>query len=65
MKLPEVFKAIKDAKDKRFMTDALPHMLVWLAGISTGQYRAEYNLLSPDYDEMRPQILKKRWFATR
>jgi heptose-I-phosphate ethanolaminephosphotransferase len=58
MKHPKVFKAIKDAKDKRFMTDALPHMLVWLAGISTEHYRAEYNLLSPEYDEIRPRILK-------
>ena len=55
---PELFKAIKDAKDKRFMTDALPHMLVWLAGISTKDYRPEYNLLSPQYNERRPRILK-------
>ena len=55
---PQVFKAIKDAKGKRFMTDALPHMLVWLAGISTKSYHPQYNLLSPDYNEMRPRILK-------
>jgi len=55
---PEVFKAVKDAKNKRFMTDALPHMLVWLAGISSKDYHPQYNLLSPEYDEMRPRILK-------
>ena len=55
---PEIFKAIKDAKDKRFMTDALPHMLVWLAGISAKDYRPEYNLLSLQYNERRPRILK-------
>ena len=55
---PEVFKAIKDAKDKRFMTDALPHMMVWLAGIAAKDYRPAYNLLSPDYNPMRPRILK-------
>lgn len=55
---PEIFKAVKDAKDKRFMTDALPHMLVWLAGISAKDYRPEYNLLSPQYNERRPRILK-------
>ena len=55
---PEIFKAIKDAKDKRFMTDALPHMLVWLAGILAKDYRPEYNLLSPQYNERRPRILK-------
>ncbi len=55
---PDVFKAIKDAKDKRFMTDALPHMMVWLAGIHSKDYHVQYNLLSPDYDETRPRVLK-------
>ncbi len=55
---PEVFKAIKDAKNRRFMTDALPHMMVWLAGISSKNYNDKYNLLSPNYDESRPRVLK-------
>ena len=54
----EVFKAIKDAKNRRFMTDALPHMMVWLAGISSKDYNDKYNLLSPNYDESRPRVLK-------
>lgn len=57
---PEVFKAIKDAKNRRFMTDALPHMMVWLAGISSKDYNDKYNLLSPNYDESRPRVLKNR-----
>jgi heptose-I-phosphate ethanolaminephosphotransferase len=55
---PEVFKAVKGARNRRFMTDALPHLMVWLAGISAKDYHEAYNLLSPDYDEMRPRILK-------
>ena len=55
---PEVFKAIKDAKNRRFMTDALPHMMVWLAGVSSKDYNDKYNLLSPNYDESRPRVLK-------
>ena len=55
---PEVFKAIKDAKNRRFMTDALPHMMVWLAGISSKDYNDKYNLLSPNYDESRSRVLK-------
>lgn len=55
---PEVFKAIKDAKNRRFMTDALPHMMVWFAGISSKDYNDKYNLLSPNYDESRPRVLK-------
>lgn len=42
------------------MTDALPHMLLWLAGISTKDYHAQYNLLSPEYDASRPRILKNK-----
>ncbi len=55
---PSVFKAIKDAKNRRFMTDALPHLMVWLAGISSKDYHDQYNLLSPNYDESRPRVLK-------
>ncbi len=55
---PEVFKAIKDARNRRFMTDAVPHLMVWLAGISSKDYHDQYNVLSPNYDESRPRILK-------
>ena len=58
MKHPEIYREIVQAKDRRLMTDALPHMLLYLAGISTPAYREEYNVLSPDYDELRPRILK-------
>ena len=55
---PEVFREIKAAKNRRFMTDALPHMLLYLAGIHTKDYHAEYNILSSKYDERRPRLLK-------
>ncbi|MCR5077928.1 MAG: phosphoethanolamine transferase [Prevotella sp.] len=57
-KHPDVFQEIIGAKDRRFMTDALPHMLLYLAGIGTKDYHAEYNVLSPRYNEKRPRILK-------
>lgn len=31
-----------------------------LAGISTKDYHAQYNLLSPEYDASRPRILKNK-----
>ena len=40
------------------MTDALPDMLLYLAGIASKDYHDEYNVLSDKYDEMRPRILK-------
>jgi integral membrane protein len=57
-KHPDIFKEIIRAKNRRFMTDALPHMLLYLGGIHTKDYHAEYNILSPQYNENRPRILK-------
>ena len=55
---PEEWKAIGQAKDRPMMTDVLPHLLLYLGGISTPLYRAEYNVLAPEYDMKRPRILK-------
>ena len=55
---PKVFREIVAARHRRFMTDALPHLLVYLAGIHAPDYNSKYNLIAPDYDEMRPRILK-------
>jgi len=55
---PEIYKAMVEAKDRRYMTDALPHLLLYLAGIHTPSYQPRYNILSPEYDEKRPRILK-------
>lgn len=54
----DIYRQIRAAKDRRYMTDALPHLLLYLAGIETPTYNAKYNILSPYYDEMRPRILK-------
>jgi heptose-I-phosphate ethanolaminephosphotransferase len=55
---PDIYQQIVEARNRRFMTDALPHMLMYLGGISTKDYNPRYNLLSPHYDEKRPRILK-------
>ncbi len=55
---PDICREIEAAKDKRYMTDALPHLLLYIAGIHTDYYRKEYNILSPEYNEMRPRLLK-------
>ncbi len=59
-KHPELYKEIREAKDRRFMTDALAHTLLYLGGIDAPDYRAEYNVLSPEYQETRPRILKNK-----
>ena len=55
---PDIYKQIVLAKNRRYMTDALPHLLLYLAGIHAKDYHEEYNLLSPKYNENRPRILK-------
>lgn len=55
---PEVYGDILKARDRCYMTDALPHLLLYLGGINTPHYREELNILSPNYNEARPRILK-------
>ena len=56
----DLVEAIRAAKDRRYMTDALPHTLLYLAGIRTPEYHAEYDILSQNYWEKRPRILKNQ-----
>ena len=55
---PYGWEAIQNAKDRPLMIDALPHLLLYLGGISTPLYREELNVISPEYDTKRPRILK-------
>ena len=55
---PEIYKQIVQAKNRRLMTDALPHMLLYLAGIHSKDYDARLNVLSDEYDEKRTRLLK-------
>ena len=55
---PYGWRAIQAAKDHPLMIDALPHLLLYLGGISTPLYRPELNIISPDYNTRRPRILK-------
>lgn len=55
---PSLFNDIVKAKDRRYMTDALPHLLLYLGGISSPHYRDDLNVLSDGYNEKRPRMLK-------
>lgn len=57
-KRPEIFRQVVNARNRRFMTDALAHMLLYLGGIHAHDYKEQLNLLSPEYDESRLRILK-------
>lgn len=55
---PGIFNDIVNAKDRRYMTDALPHLLLYLGGINSPHYRESLNVIGREYDEQRPRILK-------
>ena len=55
---PYGWAAIQQARNRPMMTDVLPHLLLYFAGISSPLYHEEYNILSPDYNSKRPRILK-------
>ena len=54
----DLWHRIVAARHRRFMTDALPYLLIHLAGIYTPLYHPQYDILSPQYDEKRPRVLK-------
>ncbi len=55
---PEVVQQIRAAADKPYMTDAMSHMLLGLAGIHCKYYNERYDILSPHYDAHRKRLLK-------
>lgn len=57
-KHPDIVKQIKRASTLPFMSDNISQVLVYLAGIHSPYYRAQYNPLDNDYDPERRRILK-------
>lgn len=55
---PELWAEIKAAANRPYMTDALPHLLMYLAGINCQYYRPDLNILSPQYNAKRKRMLK-------
>ena len=55
---PELYQQIFAVKDRPLMTDALPHLLFSLGGISTPLYKKQLDILSSQYNEKRPRLLK-------
>lgn len=56
---PDVVYNINKVKGEKYMTDAMSHMLLGLAGIHCPYYNAKYDLLSPDYNVNRKRIIKR------
>ncbi len=55
---PDIWKIITNNSDLPYMTDAISHTLLGLAGIKTSYYVPEMDILSPLYDKNRERIIK-------
>jgi heptose-I-phosphate ethanolaminephosphotransferase len=53
----DIFKRIGESRTKPFMTDDLPHLLLYLAGISCNSYVETRNLLSPNFNIKRKRMI--------
>lgn len=54
---PELVSSIESAKNKPFMIDLLPHLLLWLGGIDSEWYVDSKNLFSENYNCSRERIV--------
>ena len=54
---PDIFQQIIQASNRPFMTDDLPHLLVYLAGISYHEYDESRNILSHNFNIHRKRLL--------
>jgi len=56
---PNIIQQIQNSIHRRFYSDDLSHLLIYLGGISNQYYLDEYNILSPSYNNNRKRLLKK------
>ena len=56
---PLMCRDIQDAQHQPFMTDAVSHVLLHLAGIQTPWYSPVHDVLSRKYNPQRPRILNR------
>lgn len=56
---PRMCRDIQDAQHRPFMTDAVSHVLLHLAGIQTPWYSPVHDVLSRKYNPQRPRILNR------
>lgn len=53
----KIFIETLQARNNKFMTDDLPHLLFYLAGIKIKDYKAERNLISPYFNNARHRLV--------
>lgn len=55
---PEIIRQITNTCHRPFMTDDLPHLLLYLGDINCKEYDAKRNLIAPTFDTLRPRLLR-------
>jgi heptose-I-phosphate ethanolaminephosphotransferase len=58
MRHPDVAEAVRTSADRRFLSNDLPHLLLYLGGIGSPEYKEKRNILSPHYDLNRKRIIR-------
>lgn len=56
-KHPIILEQIKEARNRPFMTDDIPHLLLYLAGIQYKDYKESKNVISPRFDSKRKRLI--------
>lgn len=54
----DIYTSARRNRKKPFMTDAVAHVLMYLAGIESPQYRPDMNILGDSYNDKRERLLK-------
>ncbi|MCH5307438.1 MAG: phosphoethanolamine transferase [Prevotella sp.] len=55
---PAICRQIENATERPFMTDDLPHLLLYLAGIKCKWYQRERNLIDNSYNSTRKRFIR-------
>jgi len=53
----QIFDQIKEARNRPFMTDDLPHLLLYLAGIHCKEYQETRSLISNSFNAKRKRLI--------
>ena len=54
---PDIVQEIEMSTNRRFMTDDLPHLVLYLAGIDCQWYNSQRNLISHDFQNNRQRLV--------
>ena len=54
---PQIFKQVEEARERPFMTDDLPHLMLYLAGIKSRDYKETRCIINNNFDITRKRLV--------